>query len=179
MCCAEEKCGKGNIALIGFMGSGKSTVSAFLQEKMGMDAVDTDRMIVEREGMSIDRMFEQFGEEYFRSCESAVIAGIQNRTRTVISCGGGAVLRPINVENLKKAGCIVLLTASPETVLERVKDSDERPILKGNKNVPFIAALMEKRRDAYEAAADVVVNTDGKTVEEICNEIIANPLCSR
>ena len=66
-----------------------------------------------------------------------------------------------------------------ETVLERVKDSDERPILKGNKNVPFIAALMEKRRAAYEAAADIVVHTDGKTVEEICNEIIANPLCAR
>ena len=97
MCHAQEKCGKGNIALIGFMGSGKSTVSAFLQEKMGMDSVDTDRMIVEREGMSIDRIFEQFGEEYFRRCESDVIAGLQNRTRTVISCGGGAVLRPINV----------------------------------------------------------------------------------
>lgn len=81
-------------------------------------------------------------------------------------------MRDENVENLKKSSRIVLLTATPETTLERVKDSDERPILNGHMNVEYIAELMEKRREKYEAAADIVIATDKKTVIEICEELI-------
>ena len=81
-------------------------------------------------------------------------------------------MRDENVENLKKSSRIVLLTATPETTLERVKDSDERPILNGHMNVEYIAELMEKRREKYEAAADIVIATDKKTVIEICEDLI-------
>ena len=82
------------------------------------------------------------------------------------------MLRKENVERMKSMGVIVLLTASPETIYERVKDSDSRPVLNGNMNLSYIKELMEKRRAAYEAAADLTVSTDGKTVEEICGEIL-------
>lgn len=169
---------QGNIAIIGFMGVGKTSVSACLKDMLAMEVVDTDELIVRSQGMSINQIFAQYGEEYFRNCESNTIIGLQNRTQTVIACGGGAVLRPFNVENLKKSSRIVLLTASPETILERVKDSDDRPILNGNKNTKFISELMDKRRAAYEAAADVIVNTDGKTIMEVCEEIITKPISS-
>lgn len=170
---------QGNISIIGFMGVGKTTVATCLKDMLAMDVVDLDALIVQRQGMSINQIFEHYGEEYFRNCESNTIIGLQNVKQTVISCGGGAVLRPENVENLKKYSRIVLLTASPETILERVKDSDDRPLLRGNMNVAFIAKLMEKRRAVYEQVADVVVNTDGKSVYQVCEEIITKPISSR
>ena len=171
---------KPSIALIiGFMGVGKTSVAACLKDMLAMDVVDTDAMIVERQGMSVNQIFEYYGENYFRNCESNTIIGLRNLKQTVISCGGGAVLRPENVENLKKCSRIVLLTASPETILERVKDSDDRPLLRGNKNVEFIAQLMERRKAIYESVADVVVNTDGKSIYQVCEEIITRPISSR
>ena len=97
---------------------------------------------------------------------------MQGHKNVVISCGGGAALRKENVAEMKKNGRVVLLTASPETIYERVKDSTDRPVLNGNNNVGYITDLMEKRREKYEAAADVVIRTDGKTVLQICEELI-------
>ena len=97
---------------------------------------------------------------------------MQDRKNTVISCGGGAALRERNVEEMKKNGRVVLLTASPEVVYERVKDSNDRPVLNGRKNVEGIAELMEQRREKYEAAADIVINTDHKTVLQVCEELV-------
>lgn len=161
-----------NIALIGFMGAGKSTVSHYLKDMLAMEEIETDAMIVQSEGMEITDIFAKYGEPYFRNCESNAIIELQNCRQKIISCGGGAVMREENVENLKKSSRIVLLTATPETTLERVKDSTERPILNGNMNVEYIAGLMEKRRAKYEAAADIIIATDGRTVEQICEELI-------
>lgn len=161
-----------NIALIGFMGAGKSTVSHYLKDMLAMEEIETDAMIVKSEGMEITDIFAKYGEPYFRNCESNAIIELQNCRQVIISCGGGAVMREENVENLKKSSRIVLLTATPETTLERVKDSTERPILNGNMNVEYIAGLMEKRRAKYEAAADIIIATDGKDVAEICEELI-------
>lgn len=161
-----------NIALIGFMGTGKSTVSRYLKHAFGMEEIDVDERIVEAEGRPITEIFANYGEPYFRDCESQAIVKLGNCRNAVISCGGGAVIRKENVENLKKISTIVLLTAEPQTILERVKDSDERPILNGNMNVEFIEGLMAKRRRIYEEAADVIVATDGKTVEEIVKELM-------
>jgi len=97
---------------------------------------------------------------------------MQSRKNVLISCGGGVVLRECNVEQMKKNGRVVLLTASPEEVYERVKDSDDRPVLAGRKNVKGIAELMEARREKYEAAADIIVNTDHKTVLQVCEELV-------
>lgn len=161
-----------NIVLIGFMGAGKTTISDYLSTMFAMRIVEMDQLIAEREEMSIPDIFATYGEEYFRNLETNLLIEMQSQKNVVISCGGGAALRERNVEEMKKNGRVVLLTASPETVYERVKDSDERPILNGNKNVEYIAELMEKRREKYEAAADIVVNTDGKTVLQICEELI-------
>ncbi len=163
-----------NIALIGFMGTGKSTVSQYLKDMLAMNEVDVDAMIVENQKMPIRDIFEQYGEEYFRNCESNAILSLQSCSQTIISCGGGAVIREENVKNLKKSSRIVLLTASPETILERVKDDGGRPILNGNMNVEFIKELMAKRKDFYEKAADIIVETDHKTVGQICEELVAS-----
>ena len=90
----------------------------------------------------------------------------------IVSCGGGAVLRDENIEIMRGQGKIILLTATPQTIYERVKDNHDRPVLNGNMNVEYISELMEKRKVRYEMAADIVIATDGKTVDEICNEIL-------
>lgn len=161
-----------NIMLIGFMGAGKSTVSSYLSSLLEMEEIETDSLIVEKEGMSIARIFEEFGEEYFRNCESNTLIELQKRKQLIVSCGGGIVLRKENVEQMKKSGRIVLLTATPETTLERVKDSMERPILNNNMNTEFISQLMDKRREKYLKAADIIIATDNKSVSQICEELV-------
>ena len=162
-----------NLFLIGFMGCGKSSVAAYLSKKYSMDIVEMDQVLVEQAGMSIAEIFALHGETHFRDMETALVKELENKGNQVISCGGGVVLRPQNVEVMKKSGRIVCLTAKPETILARVKGDDSRPLLQGNKNLASIQEMMEKRRDKYESAADVIVETDGKTIAEICDEIIA------
>ena len=161
-----------NIFLIGFMGAGKSTISDYLKNALSMDVVEMDQCIVERQGMSISDIFETYGEEYFRELETNLLIEMQSQSNVVVSCGGGVPMRERNVVEMKKNGRVVLLTAKPETILERVKDNHDRPLLENNKTVPFIADLMEKRRAKYEAAADIVIQTDGKSELEICEELI-------
>ncbi len=161
-----------NIFLIGFMGAGKSTISDYLKNALAMDVVEMDQCIVERQGMSISDIFETYGEEYFRELETNLLIEMQSQSNVVVSCGGGVPMRERNVVEMKKNGRVVLLTAKPETILERVKDNHDRPLLENNKTVPFIADLMEKRRAKYEAAADIVLQTDGKSELEICEELI-------
>lgn len=161
-----------HIMLIGFMGAGKSTVSSYLSKQLNMEEVDTDALIVKKEGKKIPQIFEESGENYFRDCESNILTDLQKRKNLIVSCGGGIVLREENVKNMKKQGRIVLLTATPQTIYERVKDSKERPILNDNMNTEFIAQLMEKRQEKYQAAADIIVATDHKNVEQICDEIV-------
>lgn len=161
-----------NIFLIGFMGAGKSTISDYLKNALAMDVVEMDQCIVERQGMSISDIFETYGEEYFRELETNLLIEMQSQSNVVVSCGGGVPMRERNVVEMKKNGRVVLLTAKPETILNRVKDNHDRPLLEGNKNVDFIADLMEKRREKYEAASDIVIETDGKDKLEICEELV-------
>lgn len=162
-----------NIFLIGFMGAGKSTVADGLEKMLEMERIEMDAMIAKKQGMSIPEIFEEYGEVYFRNLESNMLIELQKKSQAIVSCGGGVVMRPDNAEHMKKHGRVVLLTASPKTIFERVKDSRERPILNNNMNVAFIEELMEKRCEKYLATADVVVETDGKNVVEICEEIIS------
>lgn len=162
-----------NIVLIGFMGTGKSTISDFLKNVFAMDVAEMDQIIAQRQGMSISDIFETYGEQYFRNLETNLLKELQEGENCIISCGGGVAMREQNVVEMKKNGRVVLLTASPETIYERVKDSNDRPILNGNKNVPFITDMMEKRREKYEAAADVVIQTDNKSILEISEELIS------
>ena len=161
-----------NIFLIGFMGAGKSTIARTLQRELGFPLVEMDERIVQEQGMSINDIFAQYGEAHFREIESQLVVDLGKQEPSIVSCGGGVVVRPENTQNMKKSGRIVLLKASPETIFERVKNSTERPILNGHMNVEYIAELMEKRRALYEEAADIAIQTDGKTREQICEEII-------
>ena len=153
-----------NIVLIGFMGAGKTTISDYLSTMFAMKVVEMDGLIAEREGMSIPDIFATY--------ETNLLKELQEESNLVISCGGGAALRACNVAEMKKNGRVVLLTASPEVILDRVKDSDDRPVLKGRKSIEGITELMEQRRERYEAAADIVIQTDHKSVQEICEELI-------
>lgn len=163
-----------NIMLIGFMGTGKSTVSAYLHNCLGLEEVDMDALIEENANMTIPQIFDQYGEEYFRDLETQTLIEVQKKHAQIVSCGGGIVLRDQNVTYMKENGKIVLLTATPQTVYERVKNSTNRPILNGNMNVQYIEQLMQKRKDRYLQCADIIIETDGKTVEEIASEIIKN-----
>lgn len=160
-----------NIFLIGFMGCGKSTIARVLSEKLGMQQVEMDEQIVQEQGMPITEIFEKYGEAHFRDAETDLVKRLQEKDGVVVSCGGGAVLREENRNLMKASGVIVWLTAEPETILERVKHSTNRPVLNGNMNVEYIRELMEKRRACYADAADYIVATDGKSRDDICAEI--------
>lgn len=161
-----------NLFLIGFMGAGKSTIAKTLQKELDMELIEMDERIVQEQGMSINDIFAQKGEDGFRDIESQLVIDIGAQENAIVSCGGGVVVRPQNVENMKKSGKIIFLTATPETILERVKNGKDRPLLNGHMNVEYISELMEKRRALYEGAADLQIATDGKTIGEICTEII-------
>lgn len=160
-----------NIVLIGFMGTGKTTIANRLSTLFHLDVVEMDQMIAEREGMSISDIFAVHGETFFRDLETNLLIEMQSRSNVVVSCGGGTPMRECNVVEMKKNGRVVLLAARPETILDRVKDSHDRPLLENHKTVSHIRKLLEERREKYEAAADIVIWTDGKTEWEICEEI--------
>lgn len=167
-----QKLFEGNLFLVGFMGAGKSTISRALEEAFAMKVIEMDEIIARQNGMSIPKIFEVHGEEYFRNEETTLIKGLQNEKNCIVSCGGGVAMREVNVNEMKKSGKVILLTANPETILERVADSHDRPLLENNKTVEYISELMEKRRPFYEAAADITIHTDGKPANEIVEEIV-------
>lgn len=136
-----------------------------------MKMVEMDKTIAKRAGMNISEIFETFGEAHFREMETKLLLELKEQNNIVVSCGGGVPLREVNVKAMRGSGKIVLLTASPETVYQRVKNSHDRPILENNKNPSFIKGLMEQRREKYQAAADIAIATDGKSKQEICEEL--------
>lgn len=161
-----------NLFIIGFMGAGKTSVSRNLGRLLGREVIEMDQRIAESEDMSIPQIFAQKGEPYFRACETALLESFAQGNPCVVSCGGGVPMREENVAAMRRCGTVVLLTARPETILDRVKDDHNRPLLEGHKDVPYISGLMEQRRPKYEAAADVTVDTSDLTVEEVCREAL-------
>lgn len=161
-----------NIFLIGYMGTGKTTVSRQLGKRLKALTADLDLEIETKEGRRIAAIFEAEGEAYFRDLETRAIAGYEGRQGYVVSCGGGAPLRTENVESMRRSGTVVLLTATPQTVYQRVQGNDSRPLLNGNMNEAYIAKLMGDREPHYRRAAQIAVATDGKGPEEIADEIL-------
>lgn len=167
----EKLASKNHIYLIGFMGAGKSTIARELKRQKGLDIVEMDQVIAREQNMSIPQIFDQLGEEFFRKLETELLLSLASENPKVVSCGGGVAMRPENVKAMKESGTVILLTAEPATILERVKDSHDRPLLENNKTAGHIENLMNARKPAYEAAADYTVSTDGKSAEEIALEI--------
>ena len=160
-----------HIYLIGFMGCGKTSVSIAMNQLYGKNIVEVDDRIIAKEGRSINQIFAESGENYFRDLETEMLKELADEDNIIVSCGGGMVLREENRRLMKENGVIIWLDATPETILDRVKDDDSRPNLKGTKNVKDIEALKNKRADAYAEAADIKVDTDGKTIREVAKEI--------
>lgn len=160
------------LVLIGFMGTGKSTIALCLSKELGMPVVEMDKQIVQKEQMEIAEIFATRGETYFRDLETALLQELQKEEHVIISCGGGTPLRECNVVEMKKSGPVFLLEAHPKTIWERVKGNKERPLLNENMNIEYIENLMAERKEKYLAAADYVIKTDEKTEDEICQEIL-------
>lgn len=162
-----------NIMLIGFMGTGKTTVSRALKNITGLEEIDMDSYIESKEGMSISDIFSINGEKYFRDKETEALKEIQATKGKIVSCGGGVVIKKENINLMKKGGVTVLLTASADTIYQRIRHSASRPLLNGNMNVEHIEELMSRRREMYMNAADILVATDGKNIVDICEEILS------
>ena len=161
------------IYLIGFMGVGKTTVARALRRVTHWPMVDLDKEIEGRSGQKIAQIFAEQGEEAFRQLECQVLKECSCRGGCIVSCGGGVIKTPANIALMKQTGTVIWLTASPKTILLRVRFDESRPLLAGKKNVADIARMMEERRPLYETAADRKVVVDGKKALEIAEEIWA------
>jgi shikimate kinase len=163
---------KTSVALIGFMGVGKSAVGKILAEKLGKKLVEVDAAIVKKSGKSINQIFSG-GEISFRELEIKVVKELSKGRNQVISCGGGVVLNTINIDRLKKDSIIVWLTASPGVILKRTKaDNISRPLLRADSKISDIRELLRFRKPYYERSADIKIDTSKLTVETVANQIL-------
>ena len=161
-----------NIVLIGYMGSGKSTVGARLSDRLGIPFEDTDKMIEREQGMSVSEIFEKYGEESFRRMETELLSKLlEKEVGMVLALGGGTPMRQENQEAIKALGTVVYLRTKPETVLKRLKGDTTRPLLAGANAGEKVRAMMETRNPVYEALSDVAVDTDEKKLQRIVDEI--------
>lgn len=161
-----------NIYFTGFMGSGKTSASKRLCALSGANWIDTDDEIERVTGKTISQIFAEDGEENFRQTETEVLRNIASLDDiTVVSCGGGLVLRDENVNIMQNSGSVIYLSANPETIYEHVRYSHNRPLLEGNMNPEYIGKLLDKRLPFYERAADYSIITDGKDIDQIASEI--------
>lgn len=165
---------KENIVLIGFMGSGKTTVGLKLSWKMKMPVEDTDKLIERREKRTISSIFATDGEAVFRQMETALLEELcESKYERILSVGGGTPVLEANRPLLKKLGRVVYLRIKPETVYERVKEDTGRPLLQCEDPLGRIKELMAKRASAYEECADLIIDVDGLTIEQIVERITA------
>lgn len=160
-----------NIILIGFMGSGKTTLGNFIADRSDMDFIDTDVLIEEQQGRSIKEIFASEGEEFFRDLETETLRNLKGRQNTIISVGGGLPIREINRQLMSDVGIVIYLRATKETLVKRLGTDKKRPLLAGGKLEERIDSLMAERKDIYMAAADFVVDTDDRNFESIYSQI--------
>jgi len=164
-----------NVVLIGFMGTGKSAIGRVVAKLLNYQFVDTDQMVEEVTGLSINQIFRKYGEVRFRSEEALAVSKLADKHNLVIATGGGVTLNPQSVEKLKKTGVFVLLTASPEVILERVSRKNTRPLLAKGKTIDCINSLIAERGESYTKYADITIDTSGRDIEESA-EIIARKI---
>jgi shikimate kinase len=165
---------KSNIALIGFMGAGKSAVGRALATAAKMDFIDLDTAIEEQAGKSVSEIFSSEGEPVFRRIEAGVTTAAAGRQNTVIACGGGVVLDQANIEALRRNALIIYLAADPSIMLRRVLNSREkRPLLQIVDPAAAMDGLLKYREPLYEAAADRIVNTSDLSIEGVVQNILA------
>ena len=160
-----------NLALTGFMGTGKSSVGRLLAQRLAHTHLDTDAWIEGQAQMSIPALFAAEGEAAFRAREYTLIVSLEQQKNLVISTGGGLIVDPRNRHSLRRHARLLCLTARPETIVQRVEHQQHRPLLQGHDPLARIQQLLHARAQAY-ADAEVQVATDEKTVEEVVEEIL-------
>jgi shikimate kinase len=161
-----------NVALFGFMGVGKTVVGKILAQKLGLAFVDIDEEITKKTGKKITTIFEEDGKATFRKIEKSVTSEIAERDHQVIACGGGTILDQDNLNHLRRNSTLILLTAKPEVILERVySEGDIRPLLMVEEKLDRIQSLLKERNQQYMQAADIVVDTSGRSPSQIAEEI--------
>lgn len=164
----KEKRGK-HLILIGFMGTGKTTVGKVLAKKLFMPLVDTDIEVERKAGCTISQIFCEQGEAFFRQLERKILQKALSSAPSIITTGGGIVLRRDNVEDIRKGGWVVALTAERDELIQRLKNDSSRPLLKGDMGKQ-IDRLLSKRRESY-CFADLTVDTTNRSVIEIAGLI--------
>ncbi len=162
-----------NIALVGFMGSGKSTVGRALSQKMGYLFIDLDRRIEKSTGRFIPEIFKRDGEDTFRQIEAAVLKDVLAAKKAVVSCGGGIVLREENRDILKQKAIVIYLKAETDELFRRVgATGSKRPLLNVEDPKAEIKRLVEEREPLYQSVANMTINTAGETINNIVETII-------
>lgn len=163
-----------NIVLIGYRGTGKSTVGKVLAARLSRPVVSTDAEIVRRAGRTVPEIVAQHGWDHFRDLESTVCQDFAARDGLIIDTGGGAILRPHNAECLKKTGTLFWLTASVTTIASRIGSDTQRPSLTGTKSfVEEIEEVLVVRNPKYQEAADHIIPTDGRSINQIVDAILS------
>lgn len=160
-----------NLALVGFMGVGKSTIGKQTATLLDFEFLDTDAWIEHTVGKPISQIFVEQGEAHFRDCEAALVRDLAQRDRLVISTGGGLAANPDHMASLKSHALVVCLWASPETIWERVRHQDHRPLLQTPNPLESIRQLLAEREPVYRQA-DILVNTEVRTTKEIVHQVL-------
>ena len=159
-----------NIVLVGFMGTGKTSVGHALAAALKMEFVDMDAMIEDREARPISDIFATDGEPYFRTVERQVAQELAARNGLVVGTGGGVVLHPENISDFIATGLVVCLQAAPATILDRVAHDTTRPLLAGDDKLQSILAILETRQHLYDALPHQV-DTNGRSIEQVAVQI--------
>lgn len=162
-----------NIVLVGFMATGKTSVACELAKELKTKFIEIDELIEKREGKTIDEIFKEKGEAYFREVEKKITEEVANKLYVpyaTISTGGGIVTNEENIKNLKKNGILICLEAEPEVIFDRAKKETHRPLLKVKKPLERIKELLKKRKPLY-SKANYTINTSNLTISEVVNKI--------
>lgn len=160
-----------NIVLTGFMGTGKTVVGKKVAKALNMKYIDTDEVIEKDAGRKIHQIFEESGEKHFREVETKVVKCVGLLDGFVISAGGGVVLKKENMEELERNGMVICLTASPEVILRRTRNTSYRPLLNVEDPAGKIKELLEKRAPFYKRCS-LMIDTSEKSTGKVAEEII-------
>lgn len=159
-----------NIVLLGFMGTGKTGVGRQLAQDLGREFVEMDALIEEREKTTINDIFAEKGEAYFRALECEIARQLAARQGLVVSAGGGVVLNRSNVQALEESGILICLQAAPEEIYRRVVRETQRPLLRGSDPLAKIKALLDFRKPYYDKIK-LQLDTTGKSIQQVVEEI--------
>lgn len=160
-----------NIVLIGFMGTGKTSVGKRVAEQLEMAFLDMDDIIVERQGKDISRIFAEDGEPFFRQLERELVGELARRDGLVIATGGGVVLNDDNITDFRSSGVVICLSADPNIILERVTQETHRPLLEGDEKIRRILEILEARQGLYNAIPHQI-DTTHLTVDEVVAQVV-------